>query len=195
MTTHKISPRLLGALVLSALTAATLPAAASAQAYPNKPVRWVVPFPPGGAMDNIARTLAESMGGALGQSFVVENRPGAGGNIGAYSVARSPADGYTIMIVANGMAVNPFLYKNMNYDPIADFAPISLLAVVPNVLVTNPKRNDARTVEQVIAKVRDLAQTVGANPEVTEQVYRAMIAAFIQQELADHAALATNQAT
>ncbi len=154
MTLHKASSRLLTALVLSTLTAAIFPAVASAQTYPDKPVRWVVPFPPGGAMDNIARTLAESMGSAMGQSFVVENRPGAGGNIGAYSVARSPADGYTIMIVANGMAVNPFLYKNMNYDPIADFAPISLLAVVPNVLVANPKRNDAKTVAQVIAKAK-----------------------------------------
>lgn len=154
MTINQITSRLLGALVLGTLGATLLPVAATAQTYPDKPVRWVVPFPPGGAMDNIARTLAESMGSALGQSFVVENRPGAGGNIGAYSVARSPADGYTIMIVANGMAVNPFLYKSMNYDPIADFAPISLLAVVPNVLVTNPKRNDAKTVAQVIAKAK-----------------------------------------
>ncbi len=102
-------------------------------------------------MDNIARTLGESMSKSLGQAIVVENRAGAGGNIGAAAVARSKPDGYTIMIVANGMAVNPALYSNMSYDPIKDFAPISLLAVVPNVLVANPQRIKAKTVPEVIA--------------------------------------------
>ena len=115
---------------------------AYADGYPDRPVKWIVPFPPGGAMDSIARTLGESMGKQLNTSFIVENRAGAGGNIGAASVARSKPDGYTILIVANGMAVNPALYADLNYDPIKDFAPISLLAVVPNVLVTNPARND-----------------------------------------------------
>ncbi|MFX8637233.1 tripartite tricarboxylate transporter substrate-binding protein, partial [Acinetobacter baumannii] len=79
---------------------------------------------------------------------------GAGGNIGAASVARSKPDGYTILIVANGMAVNPALYADLNYDPIKDFAPISLLAVVPNVLVTNPARNDVKSVDEVISKAK-----------------------------------------
>ncbi|KAG1388553.1 hypothetical protein G6F58_013478 [Rhizopus delemar] len=83
-------------------------------------------------MDSIARTLGESMGKQLNTSFIVENRAGAGGNIGAATVARSKPDGYTILIVANGMAVNPALYADLNYDPIKDFTPISLLAVVPN---------------------------------------------------------------
>ncbi len=102
-------------------------------------------------MDNIARTLGESMSKSLGQAIVVENRAGAGGNIGAAAVARAKPDGYTIMIVANGMAVNPALYTHMSYDPIKDFAPISLLAVVPNVLVANPQRIQAKTVPEVIA--------------------------------------------
>ncbi len=78
--------------------------AAAVAAWPAKPIRWVVPFPPGGAMDVIARTLGERAGRALGQPFVIENRPGAGGNIGADAVAKSPADGYTIMITSIGMA-------------------------------------------------------------------------------------------
>ncbi|MDM9560745.1 tripartite tricarboxylate transporter substrate binding protein [Bordetella petrii] len=135
--------------------AALLGAAPAAGAgYPERPVTWVVPFPPGGAMDNIARTLGEAMGRQLGTSFVVENRAGAGGNIGAAVVARAKPDGYTILIVANGMAVNPALYPSLNYDPQADFAPISLLAVVPNVLVTNPQRTGATSVADVIAKAR-----------------------------------------
>ncbi|MFY2834794.1 tripartite tricarboxylate transporter substrate binding protein [Achromobacter xylosoxidans] len=127
---------------------------ALADNYPDRPVKWIVPFPPGGAMDSIARTLGESMGKQLNTSFIVENRAGAGGNIGAASVARSKPDGYTILIVANGMAVNPALYADLNYDPIKDFAPISLLAVVPNVLVTNPARNDVKSVDEVISKAK-----------------------------------------
>ena len=128
--------------------------AARADGYPERPVKWIVPFPPGGAMDSIARTLGESMGKQLNTSFIVENRAGAGGNIGAASVARAKPDGYTILIVANGMAVNPALYADLNYDPIKDFAPISLLAVVPNVLVTNPARTGANSVQDVIAKAK-----------------------------------------
>jgi len=139
------------ALAFAALLAAPSFAATAQDNYPNRPVRWIVPFPPGGAMDNIARTLGEAMGNSLGQSFVIENRAGAGGNIGATAVARSRPDGYTIMIVANGMAVNPALYPQMAYDPVKDFAPISLLAVVPNVLVVNPQRVQAKTVQEVIA--------------------------------------------
>ena len=130
------------------------PLAAQAAGYPDRPIKWVVPFPPGGAMDSIARTLGEAMGRELGTSFVVENRAGAGGNIGAATVARSAPDGYTIMIAANGMAVNPALYRDMNYDPQKDFAPISLLAVVPNVLVANAERSTAKSVQDVIAQAK-----------------------------------------
>lgn len=138
-----------------ALSASLLFAAASAHAaYPDHPIRWVVPFPAGGAMDNIARTLGEEMSRTLGQAIVVENRPGAGGNIGAEMVARAPADGYTLIIVANGMAVNPALYGKLSYDPVKDFAPVSLLAVVPNVLVANKAKNPARTVADVIAAAK-----------------------------------------
>ena len=134
-------------------TLAVLPSA-HADAYPDHPIRWVVPFPAGGAMDNIARTLGEEMSKSMGQAIVVENRPGAGGNIGAELVARSPADGYTLIIVANGMAVNPALYGRLNYDPVKDFAPVSLLAVVPNVLVTSKAKKLPATVPDLIAAAR-----------------------------------------
>ena len=133
------------------LTAQAQPAAPD---WPNKPIRWVVPFPPGGAMDAIARTLGEKAGKTLGQPFVIENRPGAGGNIGADYVAKQPGDGYTMMITSIGMATNKPLYSKLSYDPIKDFAPVSLLAVVPNVLVTNATQPDVKTVKDVIAAAR-----------------------------------------
>lgn len=139
---------------LAALSAATLFGAQAHAAYPERSVTWIVPFPPGGAMDVIARTLGEAMGNELGQSFVIENKPGAGGNIGASQVAKAKPDGYTIMIVANGMAVNPSLYKSLNYDPIKDFEPISLLADVPNVLVTQATRSDINSVQDVIEQTK-----------------------------------------
>ncbi len=125
--------------------------AAFAQEYPSRPITWVVPFPPSGAMDIIARTLGETMSQTLGQPIVIENRPGAGGNIGVQAVSRAKPDGYTIMVVANGMAVNPSLYKQLNYDPIKDFEPISLLAYVPNILVTQSSRKDVNSVADVLA--------------------------------------------
>ncbi|BDB29816.1 tripartite tricarboxylate transporter substrate binding protein (plasmid) [Cupriavidus sp. P-10] len=133
------------------LAAASAPAHA---AWPDHPIRWIVPFPAGGAMDNIARTLGEDMSRTLGQAIVVENRPGAGGNIGAELVARAPADGYTMIIVANGMAVNPALYGKLSYDPVKDFAPVSLLAVVPNVLVASKAKTPAKTVAEVVANAK-----------------------------------------
>lgn len=145
------------ALLACALASATLPAAhaqAPAASWPSKPIRWVVPFPPGGAMDAIARTLGEKAGKTLGQPFVIENKPGAGGNIGADFVAKQPRDGYTLMITSIGMATNKPLYGKLSYDPIKDFAPVSLLAVVPNVLVTNATQPDVKTAKDVIAAAR-----------------------------------------
>ena len=140
---------LLALLALAGLgiTAHAQPAAAD---WPNKPIRWVVPFPPGGAMDAIARTLGEKAAKSLGQPFVIENKPGAGGNIGADFVAKQPGDGYTMMITSIGMATNKPLYGKLNYDPVKDFAPVSLLAVVPNVLVTNATQPDIKTVADVL---------------------------------------------
>ncbi|SEB25863.1 tripartite tricarboxylate transporter substrate binding protein [Variovorax sp. YR216] len=150
MTMHRRALALLVALL-------ALPGAAMAQTaanWPTKPVRWIVPFPPGGAMDVIARTVGDRVAQDLGQPFVIENRPGAGGNIGADYVAKQPADGYTIMITSIGMATNKALYAKLGYDPVKDFAPVSLLAVVPNVLVVNAARSKDKSVKEVMAHAR-----------------------------------------
>ncbi|RDD94977.1 tripartite tricarboxylate transporter substrate binding protein [Acidovorax sp. BoFeN1] len=148
------SKRNLLALLALAGLGITAHAQAAAADWPNKPIRWVVPFPPGGAMDAIARTLGEKAAKSLGQPFVIENKPGAGGNIGADFVAKQPGDGDTMMITSIGMATNKPLYGKLNYDPVKDFAPVSLLAVVPNVLVTNATQPDVKTARDVIAAAR-----------------------------------------
>jgi tripartite-type tricarboxylate transporter receptor subunit TctC len=150
----KRRPLLTATLTLMAGLSTTGFAQAQASDWPNKPIRWVVPFPPGGAMDAIARILGDKAGKTLGQTFVIENKAGAGGNIGADMVAKSPADGYTIMITSIGMATNKPLYTKLTYDPVKDFAPVSLLAVVPNVLVTNSTQPNVKTVADVIAAAR-----------------------------------------
>lgn len=130
------------------------PGPALAQEWPAKPIKWVVPFPPGGAMDAIARALGDKASKSLGQPFVIENKPGAGGNIGSEYVAKSPPDGYTLIITSIGMATNKFLYPKLNYDPVHDFAPVSLLAVVPNVLVTNASQPQVNSISDVIAAAK-----------------------------------------
>jgi len=150
------SPFLQKALLGVALAACAVPALAQGSVgnWPDRPVKWIVPFPPGGAMDAIARTLGEVAGRKLGQPFVIENKPGAGGNIGADFVAKQPADGYTLMITSIGMATNGALYNKLSYDPIKDFAPVSLLAVVPNILVAGSKQSDVKSVKDLIAKAK-----------------------------------------
>jgi len=121
------------------LSALALTPAALAQPYPNRGIRLVVPFPPGGTTDILARDVAKQLTETLGQSVVVDNRPGAGGNIGADLVAKSAPDGYTLLMGTVGThAINPSLYTKMPYDHFKDFAPVVLVAGVPNVLVVNP---------------------------------------------------------
>lgn len=120
---------------------AAIPGAASAQpaAWPTKPVRLVVTFPPGGSSDAAARLVAPRLAERLGQSVVIENRPGAGGGIGLDFVAKAPADGYTIVLAsAGGLTANPSLYKQLSYDPSKDFAPITLFGTSPFVLLAHP---------------------------------------------------------
>ncbi len=115
------------------------PLLAWGQAYPSKPVRVVVTFPPGSTPDIVGRALATRLQDAMGQPFVVENRAGAGGNIGADAVAKAAPDGYTLLVSTNGVfAINKVLYKSMPFDPDKDLAPISLLATAPQMLVVNP---------------------------------------------------------
>ena len=119
--------------------------------YPTKPVRLVVPFPPGGTLDILARGLAPNLAGELGQQIVVENRPGANGVIGAELVARAPADGYTMLIWGgSGIAVHPALLPKLPYDPVKAFAPVGMLATYPSVLIANPSF-PANSVQELIA--------------------------------------------
>ncbi len=113
--------------------------AADAQGYPSRPIRLVVPYPPSGPLDIMARAIGQKLAEALGQPVLVDNKPGAGGNIGADLVAKSAADGYTLLMGAVAThAINPTLYPKIPYDPVKDFTPVALVAVVPNVLVVNP---------------------------------------------------------
>ena len=131
--------RIWAALFVSAAAAAAAPLIACAQAYPAKPVKVVIPYPPGSTPDIVGRTLSARLQEAMGQPFVVENRTGAGGNIGAEAVAKSPADGHTLLIGVNGpAAINKFLYKALNYDSDRDLVPVSLLASAPQMLVVTP---------------------------------------------------------
>jgi tripartite-type tricarboxylate transporter receptor subunit TctC len=106
------------------------------ESYPSKPVRFILPFPPGGPTDILGRLISDRLSAQLGQPVVTENRGGAGGNVGAEAAAKSAPDGYTIVLVAPSLAISPTLYTKLNYDPVKDLAPISLVATVPNVVVT-----------------------------------------------------------
>lgn len=136
MRTGLLAGRWLAAAIVVLGTNVLAVGPAWAQLVIDKPVRLVVPYPPGGPLDTAARVLAERLLPILGRPVVVENKPGAGGNIGAAAVGRAPADGHTLVVGAVAThAINPWLYQNMPYDPIKDFTPISLIARVPNVLV------------------------------------------------------------
>ena len=135
----KLSPLRHWMRVVVGVTFALLAATAGAQQWPTKSVRLVVPFPAGGATDILGRIVAAEMSQAYGQSFVVDNRGGAGGNIGAAEVAKSAPDGYTILMGTPGtQSMNQFLYSSMPYDTERDFAPVSYVAMVPNVLAVSP---------------------------------------------------------
>jgi tripartite-type tricarboxylate transporter receptor subunit TctC len=147
----------IAALVLASTLAAPAAPGQTAATFPSKTVRLVVPFPPGGPLDVTGRAIAQKLSLAWGQSVVVENRPGAGGNIGADAVAKSPADGYTVVMGAlSTHAVNPSLYPAMPYDAVKDFAPITLVAVTPNVLVVSPSLP--------VGSVKELVAYAKANP-------------------------------
>lgn len=133
-------PRFLWRMTCAALTAlvALSSVPAGAQSFPAKPIRLVVPFPAGGTPDILSRIMGEHVGKSLGQPVLVENRAGAGGNIGAQVVAKSPADGYTLLVCAFSCAVSPSLYSPAPFDLARDFEPVAMLGTVPSVLVVNP---------------------------------------------------------
>ena len=160
----KILKQVVAALgLLLSLLPPAVQAQPTAGGWPTKPVKIVVTFPPGGAPDTLARVLADKWTQSLGQTFTVDNKPGAGGNIGADFVAKSPADGSTLVVGTVGThAINPALYPNMPYNNIKDFTPVSFLASTPNLLVVN-NTVPAKTVKELIALAGKTPLTFGSS--------------------------------
>ena len=154
--------------------------------YPSRPVRIVVPSPPGGGTDIVARVLAQHYGKAFGQPFVVENKPGAGNLIGIEFVARAPADGYTVLMVASTLALNSVLYRKVPYDPVRDFAPVTLAATAPNVLIVHPAVPAQSLAEFVaLAKRRPGALSygtpgIGTSPHLSMELLKSMAGIDLQ---------------
>ena len=153
-------------------------APAFAQTYPTRSVRVVVGFPAGGPTDIIARIVAQNLSDSLGQQFFVENIGGAGGNTASGQVARATPDGYTIMAISTGFIVNPSLYAKVPYDAIKDFAPVTLVAVSPNVVVVNPSV-PAKTLPELVQLIRDnpgkysyAGPGVGSTPHLGGELFR-----------------------
>ena len=138
------------ALIALALIAASAAAQQQAGVYPNRAIRFILPFPPGGGTDIVGRLLAQRLSEETGQPVIPDNRPGAGGNIGAEIVAKAAPDGYTIVMCTVSLAVSPTLYKKLNYDPLKDLAPIGLVAATPNTFAVHPS-TPARTVKEMVA--------------------------------------------
>jgi len=164
--------------ILAALLLLTGAAPSLAQGYPNRPVRMVVGFPAGGPTDVIARIVAQNLSESLGHQFVVENVPGAGSNTASGQVARATPDGYTILAISTGFLVNPSLYAKVPYDPIKDFAAVTLVAASPNVVVVNPSV-PAKTLPELVQLIRDnpgkysyAGPGVGSTPHLGGELFR-----------------------
>ena len=154
--------------------------------YPTRPVRIVVPSPPGGGTDIVARVLAQHFSKGLGQPFFVENKPGAGNMIGIEFVARAPGDGYTLLFVASTLALNSVLYKKVPYDPVRDFTPITLAATAPNVLIVNPALPAQSLAEFIaLAKKKPGAMSygtpgIGTSPHLSMELLKSLAGIDIQ---------------
>ena len=165
------------ALLAAALLAAA--GGATAQAYPAKPIRLVVPFPPGGPADLVARPLAQRLNESLGQPVIVDNRPGATGTIGASIVAKAPADGYTLLLgTSNEIVMSPGLYEKLPYDPNRDFTAITPVITFPNILVVNPAL-PVRSAKELVALIRSNPQRlnfgtsgIGSTNHLTGELFR-----------------------
>ncbi len=161
--------------------ALSIPASdALAQAYPARPIRLIVSFAPGGSVDLVARLIGQKLAEAWGQQVVIDNRPGAGGNLSAELAARAAPDGYTLYMSSASFVVNASLYRNLPYDPIKDFVPISLIASVQNVLVAHPSL-PARNVSQLIALARKTPGAInyastgsGSSGHLTMELFKSM---------------------
>jgi tripartite-type tricarboxylate transporter receptor subunit TctC len=172
---------LIGLAAASAVAPVLAPGAAFAQgAWPNRIVKLVVPFTPGGGIDAVGRIIGARLSEMWGQQVVVENKPGAGGNIASEFVARSAADGYTLYITAGGLTVNRFLFPSINYDPVADFAPVTLICLFPNLLVV-PNASSFRSVGDLIAqakanpgKITYASPGHGTSPHMSAELFKYM---------------------
>jgi tripartite-type tricarboxylate transporter receptor subunit TctC len=160
MSARSILPAacLLTSLGLAAAMPLTATAADAAAAYPDRPVRLVVPFPPGGGADNLARLIMPRVAKALGQNIVIENKPGAGGNVGAEYVSRATPDGYTLLYGTNGThAINAHLYRELRFDPVKDFVPVGRMTEIGAMLIVNP--------QLPVGTVAELIQYAKAHPD------------------------------
>ncbi|HEX2825249.1 MAG TPA: tripartite tricarboxylate transporter substrate binding protein [Burkholderiales bacterium] len=153
---------------------------ASAQTYPTKPVRIVVPFPAGGTSDILARALGHKLAEEMKQQFVVDNRPGAGANIGAEIVAKAPPDGYTLLLASTIHTINPSLYPKLGYDPVKDFAPVALIAATSQVLAVH-NSVPVKTVKEFIAYAKKRPGELnyssagsGSQPHLTAELFKSM---------------------
>ena len=171
-------------LAAATLAVASMGSALAADAYPDKPLTMIVPFSAGGTTDILARIVGQALGQELGQTIIIENKPGAGGNIGAQQASRAKADGYTLFMGTVGThAINQALYKKLPYDPVKDFAPLSRVANVPNLLVAHPSR-PYKTVQEMIAYAKKHPGEVtygspgsGASPHVSGALFQSMTGA------------------
>lgn len=160
---------------------ALLPLAVVGQsAYPSKPVRFIVPSAAGGGTDIVTRVIAQKLSDALGQQFIVENRPGAGQMIGIELAAKSPADGYTLLMASSTLAINPLMYKKVSYDAVRDFTPITQAATLPNVLVVHPSL-PVHTVAELVAlakqrpgQINFASAGIGTSPQMSVELLKSM---------------------
>ena len=187
LTPHTFTRRTgLKTLAAAALLSAGMGSALAQDNYPSKPITMIVPFAAGGTTDILARIVGQAMSLDLGQSVIIENKPGAGGNIGAQQAARSKPDGYTVFMGTVGThAINQTLYKKLPYDPLKDFTPLSRVATVPNLLVAHPSR-PYKTVKELIAYAKAHPGEVtygspgsGASPHVSGALFQSMTGAQI----------------
>ncbi len=170
---------LAGLLAMSALTPAAL-----AQTWPSRPIRLIVPFPPGGLIDNMARLVAPRLAQELGQPVVIDNKPGAGGNLGAGEAARAAADGHTLLMASPPLTINPALYNKLPYDP-RSIAPIGLLGRVPNVLVVNPA-SGLQNVAELTARLKTrpgqfnyASNGNGTSLHLSAELYKSLAGVFV----------------
>lgn len=174
--------RSIGRLGLALATVLGVPSMAMAQAYPSKPIRLVVPYAPGGATDIIGRAAAAELSKTLGQSVTIDNRPGAGGNLGSELVARAAPDGYTMLVSASSLhGITPFLYSKLTYDPNKDLAPVIALGAFANVLVVNPgvKANSVKELIELIksqpGKISYASSGSGSTIHLSGELFKQML--------------------